>query len=297
MARKCASCGTENDDSAKFCRNCGSTGMESPSLPQMASVACPACGAPCKAQARFCLKCGARLAGESSPAAADLVMSARTAEPIAVRPPPAPQPLAPSPSPPPPPPPAEPVRTAEPAVPAPINGYREEFSVKPVAAARPSSAAYAVLGVLLLALAGVGGYFYWSLTKAKGTGPTEAPTASGAPIAPPPVAAPPVATPAPVSEEPVKAGGEAASALPPALAPDSGATPAGSFASGAPTSPTEAAPRPEPKKPTRPAAPKPKREDAAPKLAPQPPADNSSKSAEQLRREIEDELRGVTRKN
>lgn len=295
MARKCASCGTENDDSAKFCRNCGSTGMESPSLPVVASIACPACGAPCKAQARFCLKCGARLASESSPAAADLVMNARTAESIAVRPPPAPQPL--PPAPPPPPLPAEPVRAAERAVPAPINGYREEFPVEPVAAARPSSAAYAVLGVLLLALAGVGGYFYWSLTKAKGTGPTEAPAASGAPIASPPVAAPPVATPAPVSEEPVKGGGEAAPGSPPALAPDTGATPAGSSASGAPTSPTETAPRPEPKKPTRPTAPKPKREDAAPKPAPQPPADNSSKSAEQLRREIEDELRGVTRKN
>src|SRR5436309_8053710 len=55
---RCASCGTENREGAKFCHGCGAA----------LAVACPACGAPAESGHAFCQECGARLDGDAVPA-------------------------------------------------------------------------------------------------------------------------------------------------------------------------------------------------------------------------------------
>ncbi len=82
MAKTCLSCGTQNEDSAVFCDNCGSSlpaaaapsymppapSGYAPSLPPApsGSVICPACGHPGMVGEMFCDNCGASLAGASS---------------------------------------------------------------------------------------------------------------------------------------------------------------------------------------------------------------------------------------
>jgi class 3 adenylate cyclase/tetratricopeptide (TPR) repeat protein len=52
----CPSCGTENQDAAKFCVECG-TGL---------ALACPSCGTPHAPGQRFCAECGAQLASSGA---------------------------------------------------------------------------------------------------------------------------------------------------------------------------------------------------------------------------------------
>ena len=47
---KCKECGTENNDKAKFCEDCGSP------LPQ--DKECPSCHSQVKISAKFCAECG-----------------------------------------------------------------------------------------------------------------------------------------------------------------------------------------------------------------------------------------------
>lgn len=49
---KCAACGGENVENARFCKHCGA------SISAPAALACPACGAANKADAAFCVACG-----------------------------------------------------------------------------------------------------------------------------------------------------------------------------------------------------------------------------------------------
>jgi len=55
----CASCGTENPDTAKFCNGCGAA----------LTRACPSCGTSNPGGARFCSECGAQLLTDSVPPA------------------------------------------------------------------------------------------------------------------------------------------------------------------------------------------------------------------------------------
>jgi class 3 adenylate cyclase/predicted ATPase len=57
----CSSCGTENNEEAKFCHGCGAA----------LGLACPACGAPYTRGHAFCEKCGAQLGSAPGPAPAD----------------------------------------------------------------------------------------------------------------------------------------------------------------------------------------------------------------------------------
>ena len=58
--RACASCGTTNEEDARFCEGCGGS----------LGRACETCGAEARATARFCRVCGAPLDG-SGPTGAD----------------------------------------------------------------------------------------------------------------------------------------------------------------------------------------------------------------------------------
>ena len=49
--KSCFVCGTENDDGARFCKNCGAE----------LTTNCPSCGSPIKAGAKFCSNCGCDL--------------------------------------------------------------------------------------------------------------------------------------------------------------------------------------------------------------------------------------------
>ncbi|EWG07954.1 MAG: hypothetical protein ASUL_02884 [Candidatus Aramenus sulfurataquae] len=49
---KCWKCGTENDEGAKFCYNCGAS---------LQPIKCPSCGAINQPGAKFCYNCGAKL--------------------------------------------------------------------------------------------------------------------------------------------------------------------------------------------------------------------------------------------
>jgi class 3 adenylate cyclase len=55
---RCASCGTDNRDSAKFCDKCGAR----------LSPKCPVCGAENRPDAKFCDSCGAALSASAPPA-------------------------------------------------------------------------------------------------------------------------------------------------------------------------------------------------------------------------------------
>ncbi|MDT5339901.1 MAG: hypothetical protein QOD90_5406, partial [Mycobacterium sp.] len=57
--RSCASCGTANEDDARFCDGCGGS---------LARV-CGTCGVEARAEARFCRGCGASLDATGAPAA------------------------------------------------------------------------------------------------------------------------------------------------------------------------------------------------------------------------------------
>jgi class 3 adenylate cyclase/predicted ATPase len=57
----CSSCGTENNEEAKFCHGCGAA----------LGLACPACGARYERGHVFCEECGAQLGGAPGPAPAD----------------------------------------------------------------------------------------------------------------------------------------------------------------------------------------------------------------------------------
>ena len=76
MANKiCPECGTEQEDVAKFCKNCGASipdkeeinisEVKEDDTSSEGSIACPECGAPQSPEARFCRNCGATLSGET----------------------------------------------------------------------------------------------------------------------------------------------------------------------------------------------------------------------------------------
>lgn len=293
MATRCNSCGTANDNAAKFCRNCGSKDLARSTDGDASSRPCPSCGAGCKSGARFCLKCGTSLS--AAPAAVPVT-------PVA---PAAPEPEIPPRR-------DEAVvgissRAASPAAAPAWDTFAHESSPAETPARSPrSSGAYIAMGILVVALVGLGGYFYWSLKikKESGAKDTSAPTMPAvvptpAP-APAPVPAPQVDPPPASLPPPGPAGGDTAPVVPGSSSqpPDASGfapqpAPGGSTAPG-----TDAAPRTEPRKAPRPSPAKPRRESGRTQAPPPPPSvDDSRKSAEQLRREIEEELRGVTRKN
>lgn len=55
---KCINCQTENKDSAKFCKGCGSPITAAAQQPDVQSKPCPDCQSDCKPEAKFCPKCG-----------------------------------------------------------------------------------------------------------------------------------------------------------------------------------------------------------------------------------------------
>lgn len=54
----CKFCGTENPDSAVFCKHCGK--------PMNGMFVCPVCGKESPADGAFCIYCGSRLAPQSA---------------------------------------------------------------------------------------------------------------------------------------------------------------------------------------------------------------------------------------
>src|SRR5215510_6424366 len=68
---RCAACGTENPEGAKFCSECGDS----------LKSRCPSCGVENPPQAKFCAECGAALhTPDPRPQARDAVRAARGAE-------------------------------------------------------------------------------------------------------------------------------------------------------------------------------------------------------------------------
>ncbi|OBG34540.1 adenylate cyclase [Mycobacterium alsense] len=67
QGRTCASCGTANEDDARFCEGCGGS----------LGRACPACGVEASATARFCRACGAALEDRDRPEPAPARAAAR----------------------------------------------------------------------------------------------------------------------------------------------------------------------------------------------------------------------------
>ena len=59
---RCADCGTENPDSARFCGSCGAR----------LATACPRCDSPAPLGLRFCTACGFALEADASPSPADV---------------------------------------------------------------------------------------------------------------------------------------------------------------------------------------------------------------------------------
>lgn len=176
MALVCTGCGTENRDGVKFCRGCG-TALAIPdpaagSHTDATTPACSSCGAANGPTARFCKNCGAALA----PAQA---AQTTAAPPAAV---PAPLPSPPPAAPPATPPLAVPASSSPPPQPPPPRASHEAVSPAQRATG-PSHAKLAWVAGLLLAVAGVGGWFFLG---DKG----ETPPVGAAVVVPPPVASP-----------------------------------------------------------------------------------------------------------
>jgi uncharacterized membrane protein YvbJ len=51
----CPKCGTQNQQTARFCSNCGGP------VGAVAAVPCPRCGKPVSAGSKFCNECGAKI--------------------------------------------------------------------------------------------------------------------------------------------------------------------------------------------------------------------------------------------
>ena len=63
--KTCSKCGAEANDTAKFCRKCGS------SLKQFENIFCPECGTKCAADDIFCPECGYKVAEETADVSLD----------------------------------------------------------------------------------------------------------------------------------------------------------------------------------------------------------------------------------
>ena len=62
--KKCASCGYENEDSSRYCENCGASEF-------VCEKRCPQCHSVVKPDTQICNDCGAYLGGGGSPSASD----------------------------------------------------------------------------------------------------------------------------------------------------------------------------------------------------------------------------------
>lgn len=76
--KTCLNCGTQNNDSNRFCINCGAV-LKTQANNEPKIIYCTSCGTPNDSDSKFCIKCGAKLksldtpssAPSSTPAAAD----------------------------------------------------------------------------------------------------------------------------------------------------------------------------------------------------------------------------------
>lgn len=170
----CGQCGKTVKDDAKFCGGCGAKRTASPSAVEAtsdldaaptAALVCPTCGKPlAKPGATFCGSCGANIEAPAGPV-----------------PPPPPQPLPPMVAPPPPvlqasaPPPQKPPQAAPPP---PVPSAPKVAALPPASLPAPCAkkkgspvllilVIVALVGLVVLAAAGVGGYVFWKRAKAK----------------------------------------------------------------------------------------------------------------------------------